>query len=74
MPDYTVDTPSEDDETVLRIIQTLIEVKVAVHSLGQELSASERAFQRRLAIDSLDQTIEFARHHYLIPRGIHVST
>jgi hypothetical protein len=64
---------SESDETVLRVIQTLIEVKVAVYALGQNLPASERTILRHLVIDDLDQTIEFARQHYLIPRGIDVT-
>ncbi|RKN69321.1 hypothetical protein D7252_18225 [Microbacterium sp. CGR2] len=73
MPSHAENAWSENDETVLRIVQTLIEVKVAVHALGENLPASERALQRCLTIDSLDQTIEYARQHYLIPRGIDVS-
>lgn len=73
MPNNPDDVSSESDETVLRVIQTLIEVKVAVHALGQDLPAAERMLQRRLVIDALDQTIDFARQRYLIPRGIDVT-
>ena len=63
---------SESDETVLRIIQTLVETKITIHALGQDLPAAERELHRRLASGCLDRTIEFARPHYLIPRGIDV--
>lgn len=63
---------AESDETVLKVIQTLVEIKVTVHVLALELPAAERELQHRLAVDRLDRTIEFAREHYLIPRGIDV--
>lgn len=62
----------DSDATVLKVIQTLVEIKVTVRVLGLDLPAAERELQRRLAVDRLDRTIEFAREHYLIPRGIDV--